>query len=58
MILGHRHPEVIRLLEFVLTQGTSYGAPTMLELRLAELVVEAVSSIEMVRMVNSRNNFV
>jgi len=53
MILGHRHPEVIRLLEFVLTQGTSYGAPTMLELRLAELVVEAVSSIEMVRMVNS-----
>ncbi|GBC62038.1 glutamate-1-semialdehyde-2,1-aminomutase [Desulfonema ishimotonii] len=53
MILGHRHPEVIKLVEFVLSQGTSYGAPTVLELRLAELIVEAVPSVEMVRMVNS-----
>ncbi|MFP4308028.1 MAG: glutamate-1-semialdehyde 2,1-aminomutase [Desulfococcaceae bacterium] len=53
MILGHRHPEVIKLLEFVLTQGTSFGAPTVLEVRLAEMIVEAVPSMEMVRMVNS-----
>lgn len=53
MILGHRHPEVIKLIEFELTQGTSFGAPTVLEVRLAEMVREAVPSIEMVRMVNS-----
>ncbi len=53
MILGHRHPEVIKLLEFVLTRGTSFGAPTVLEVRLAEMIIEAVPSIEMVRMVNS-----
>jgi glutamate-1-semialdehyde 2,1-aminomutase len=53
MILGHRHPEVIKLIEFELTQGTSFGAPTVLEVRLAEMVKEAVPSIEMVRMVNS-----
>ncbi|QTA78886.1 Glutamate-1-semialdehyde 2,1-aminomutase [Desulfonema limicola] len=53
MILGHRHPEVIKLLEFTLTRGTSYGAPTVMEVRLAEMIIEAVPSMEMVRMVNS-----
>ncbi|MDM8536087.1 glutamate-1-semialdehyde 2,1-aminomutase [Desulfobacterales bacterium HSG17] len=53
MILGHRHPDVIKLLEFALTQGTSFGAPTVMEIRLAEMLVEAVPSIEVVRMVNS-----
>ena len=53
MILGHRHPEVVKLLEFALTRGTSFGAPTVLEVRLAEMIVEAMPSIEMVRMVNS-----
>lgn len=53
MILGHRHPEVIKLIEFELSQGTSFGAPTVLEVRLAEMVKEAVPSIDMVRMVNS-----
>jgi len=53
MILGHRHPEVIKLIAFELTQGTSFGAPTVLEVRLAEMVKDAVPSIEMVRMVNS-----
>ena len=53
MILGHRHPEVIKLIEFELSQGTSFGAPTVLEVRLAEMVKDAVPSIEMVRMVNS-----
>ena len=53
MILGHRHPEVISAIEGVLARGTSFGAPTDLEVALAEMVIEAVPSVEMVRMVNS-----
>lgn len=53
MILGHRNKEVIRLLEHVLTQGTSFGAPTVMEIRLAEMIIEAVPSVEMLRLVNS-----
>ncbi|MGD9211165.1 MAG: glutamate-1-semialdehyde 2,1-aminomutase [Desulfobacteraceae bacterium] len=53
MILGHRHPTVIAALEEALAHGTSYGAPTELEIQLAELIVSAVPSVEMVRMVNS-----
>jgi len=53
MILGHRHPAVIEALEEVLSQGTSYGAPTALENELAQMVIDAVPSVEMVRMVNS-----
>lgn len=53
MILGHRHPEVIRAIADVLDRGTSYGAPTDLEIELAGLIADAVPSIEMVRMVNS-----
>ena len=53
MILGHRHPLVVDAISDVLKMGTSFGAPTDLEVRLAELVIEAVESVEMVRMVNS-----
>ena len=53
MILGHRHPSVIRSIASVLNRGTSFGAPTDLEIKLAEMVIAAVPSIEMVRMVNS-----
>jgi len=53
MILGHRHPSVVKAISDVLSRGTSFGAPTDLEVELAELIIEAVSSIEMVRMVNS-----
>ena len=53
MILGHRPPEVIQAVRDALENGTSYGAPTELELNLAKMIVEAVPSIEMVRMVNS-----
>ncbi len=53
MILGHRHPAVIDAIQSVLERGTSFGAPTDLEVELARIVTEAVSSIEMVRMVNS-----
>ena len=53
MILGHAAPEVITALQSAMQNGTSYGAPTELEIELADLVIEAVPSIEMVRMVNS-----
>jgi glutamate-1-semialdehyde 2,1-aminomutase len=53
MILGHRHPAVVEALESVLKKGTSFGAPTDLEINLAEMVIDAVPSMEMVRMVNS-----
>jgi glutamate-1-semialdehyde 2,1-aminomutase len=53
MILGHRHPAVIEAIRDVLKRGTSFGAPTDLELELAQLVIEAVPSVDMVRMVNS-----
>ncbi len=53
MILGHAHPEVVHALEESLERGTSYGAPTGLEVEMAETIVEMVPSIDMVRMVNS-----
>lgn len=53
MILGHGHPYVVSALEKVLRSGTSFGAPTVLESRLAQLVIDAVTSVEMVRFVNS-----
>lgn len=52
-ILGHRHPAVIAAITAALETGTSFGAPTIAESDLAELVVELVPSIEKVRMVNS-----
>jgi len=53
LILGHRHPAVVDAVISVLKRGTSFGAPIDLEVRLAEMVIEAVPSVEMVRMVNS-----
>ncbi|PIP35804.1 MAG: glutamate-1-semialdehyde-2,1-aminomutase [Desulfobacterales bacterium CG23_combo_of_CG06-09_8_20_14_all_52_9] len=53
MILGHRHSAVISSIRTILERGTSFGAPTDLEVELAEQIIEAVPSIEMVRMVNS-----
>jgi glutamate-1-semialdehyde 2,1-aminomutase len=53
MILGHRHPRVVAAIERALSTGTSYGAPTEAESRLAELVIAMVPSIEKVRMVSS-----
>ena len=53
MILGHRHPVVVEALQRVLELGTSFGAPTEMEIELAQMVVDAVPSVEMVRMVNS-----
>lgn len=53
MILGHGHPAVIAALEDALHRGTSFGAPTLAENELAEMVIQAVPSIEKVRLVNS-----
>ncbi|MBD2386536.1 glutamate-1-semialdehyde 2,1-aminomutase [Cylindrospermum sp. FACHB-282] len=52
-ICGHAHPEVIAALHTALEKGTSFGAPSFLENVLAEMVIDAVKSIEMVRFVNS-----
>jgi len=53
MILGHSHPRVVRALQQKVTKGTSYGAPTELEVEMARKITSMVPSIEMVRMVNS-----
>ena len=53
LILGHRHPAVVDAITAVLERGTSFGAPTDLEIQLAEMVIDAVASVDMVRMVNS-----
>jgi glutamate-1-semialdehyde 2,1-aminomutase len=53
LVLGHVHPKVVAALQTALVRGTSYGAPTALESELAELVIETVPSIEMIRFVNS-----
>ncbi len=53
MILGHAHPDVINALTEAIQRGTSYGAPTELEVEMAELIVSMVPSIDHVRMVNS-----
>ena len=53
LILGHRHPAVVDAVVAVLERGTSFGAPIDLEVQLAEMVIAAVPSVEMVRMVNS-----
>ena len=52
-ILGHTHQAVISTIGQTIQRGTSYGAPTEIETRLAEMIVEAVESIENVRFVNS-----
>ena len=53
MIVGHCHPQVVEAIKQAMDNGASFGAPTELETTLANLVIEAVPSIEMVRMVSS-----
>ncbi|MBL1177311.1 glutamate-1-semialdehyde 2,1-aminomutase [Pantanalinema sp. GBBB05] len=52
-ICGHAHPDVIKAIQEAAEKGTSFGAPCRLENVLAEMVIDAVPSIEMVRFVNS-----
>jgi len=53
LILGHAHPRVVRALEEAVRRGTSYGAPSPLELELARLIQDAMPSVELVRFVSS-----
>jgi len=53
MILGHAHPEVIKQVKAIIDGGLSFGAPTEIEIALAEKVCELMPNIEKVRMVNS-----
>ncbi len=53
LILGHAHPKVVEAITRAAESGTSFGAPTQAEIELAELVVDMVPSVEMVRLVNS-----
>ncbi|HLJ10022.1 MAG TPA: glutamate-1-semialdehyde 2,1-aminomutase [Planctomycetaceae bacterium] len=52
-ILGHNHPAVVAAVREALERGTSFGAPTEIETALAEAIIDAMPSIESVRMVNS-----
>ena len=53
LVLGHAHPDVIEAIERTARKGTTFGAPTELEVEMADLVCETVPSVEMVRMTNS-----
>ena len=52
-IVGHAHPQVIRRIQEVAESGTSFGAPTLMETEMGQLVIDLVPSIEKVRFVNS-----
>ena len=53
LILGHAHDEVVTAIKETAEKGTSYGAPTVIESAMAELIIDMVPSIDIVRMVNS-----
>ncbi len=53
LILGHAHPDIVEAIKEATEKGTSYGAPHEKEIELAKLVTECVTSVDMVRMVNS-----
>lgn len=53
MIVGHSHPEVLQAVQTVMQDGLSFGAPTELEIQMADKVCELVPSMDMVRMVSS-----
>jgi glutamate-1-semialdehyde 2,1-aminomutase len=53
LILGHAHDEIVSAIRQAADKGTSFGAPTKLEVLLAEKIVQMVPSVEMVRLVNS-----
>ncbi len=53
LILGHAHPDVVRAVQATAAKGLSFGAPTELELEMADLLVKLVPSMEKVRLVSS-----
>jgi glutamate-1-semialdehyde 2,1-aminomutase len=53
LVLGHAHPAIVEAITAQLSRGTTFGAPTELEVRLAQAIVETVPSVEKVRLVSS-----
>ncbi|MFC1929607.1 glutamate-1-semialdehyde 2,1-aminomutase, partial [Chloroflexota bacterium] len=53
LILGHSHPQIVEALKQAVEHGTSFGAPTELEVTLAKMICQAMPSVEMLRFVNS-----
>lgn len=53
LILGHSHPKVVEALKKVAETGTSFGAPTVMENKVAQLILDRIPSMEIVRMVSS-----
>ena len=53
LVLGHAHPAIVEAVRQAAARGTSFGAPTEAEVELAELIIQAVPSMEMVRLVSS-----
>jgi glutamate-1-semialdehyde 2,1-aminomutase len=53
LVLGHAHPMVLDALESAMRDGTSFGMPTELEVKLGELIVERMPQVEMLRLVSS-----
>ena len=53
MIAGHAHPDVIKAVKQAVENGLSFGAPTVLEIQLAEKICQLMPHIEQIRMVNS-----
>jgi len=53
MILGHAHPTIVQTVQQAAVNGLSYGAPTVIETQMAEMICKLMPAIELVRMVNS-----
>ena len=53
LITGHAHPNIVKAIQEAAEKGTSYGAPSPLEIQLAKSVMEFMPNIEMIRFVNS-----
>ena len=53
LIVGHAHPQIVKSLEEVIKRGTSFGAPTAREIELAKMIVNAIPSVEKVRLTSS-----
>ena len=53
LILGHSHPDVVKMVKMAAERGTSYGAPCQKEIELSSLIVKSFPSVELVRMTNS-----
>jgi glutamate-1-semialdehyde 2,1-aminomutase len=58
MILGHAHEPIVKAIQEKVTYSTSFGAPTELEIEMAELIKSMVPNVDLIRMVSGRNKFI